>query len=36
VISGYERAGDFARLASEFDPGGKFRNAFVDALFPRA
>lgn len=34
IIAGYERAGDFARLASEFDPGGKFRNAFVEALFP--
>lgn len=32
VIAGYERGDDFARLARKFDPGGKFRNAFVDAL----
>lgn len=35
VVAGYERGDDFARLTSRFDPGGKFRNAFVDALFPR-
>ncbi|WP_243715950.1 FAD-binding protein [Actinomadura darangshiensis] len=34
VIAGYERAEDFARVASEFDPDGKFRNAFVETLFP--
>ncbi|MCP9954067.1 FAD-binding protein [Actinomadura madurae] len=32
VIAGYERGDDFARLARRSDPGGKFRNAFVDAL----
>ncbi|MFA1540824.1 FAD-binding protein [Actinomadura monticuli] len=35
VIAAYERAPDFARLARELDPAGKFRNPFVDALFPR-
>ncbi|MFB4311569.1 FAD-binding protein [Actinomadura sp. GTD37] len=34
IIAGYERAPDFARLARELDPAGKFRNPFVDALFP--
>ena len=28
-----ERAGDFGRLLERRDPGGKFRNAFVDRLF---
>jgi alditol oxidase len=27
----YERAGDFQRLLLDHDPGGKFRNPFVDA-----
>lgn len=35
VAARYDRAADFAALAGELDPGGKFRNAFVDALFPR-
>jgi xylitol oxidase len=35
VIARYERAPDFARLARELDPAGKFGNPFVDALFPR-
>jgi xylitol oxidase len=35
VAARYERAADFAGLAAALDPGGKFRNAFVDALFPR-
>jgi hypothetical protein len=35
VIACYERAPDFARLAQELDPAGKFGNSFVDALFPR-
>ena len=35
VVAGYERAGDFARLARSMDPRGTFRNAFTDALFPR-
>ncbi|WP_312032867.1 FAD-binding protein [Actinomadura latina] len=35
VIAGYECAPDFARLARELDPDGKFGNSFVDALFPR-
>jgi len=30
----YERAEDFRRLAQAQDPGGKFRNAFVEAVFP--
>ncbi|WP_181019719.1 D-arabinono-1,4-lactone oxidase [Nonomuraea typhae] len=30
----YERAADFARLRRRLDPPGKFRNAYVDALFP--
>jgi xylitol oxidase len=34
VASGYEYSGDFRRLMLEQDPGGKFRNAYVDALFP--
>ncbi|CNG15610.1 oxidoreductase [Mycobacterium tuberculosis] len=34
VVAGYERAPDFARLARDLDPAGKFGNAFVDALFP--
>ncbi|WP_433477545.1 D-arabinono-1,4-lactone oxidase [Spirillospora sp. CA-142024] len=34
IIARYERAGDFARLASKIDPAGKFRNAFLAALFP--
>jgi xylitol oxidase len=34
IIARYERAGDFARLMREYDPAGKFRNAFVDDLFP--
>lgn len=34
IIAGYERGEDFARLAQEYDPDGKFRNAFVDSLFP--
>ncbi|WP_338071338.1 FAD-binding protein [Actinomadura bangladeshensis] len=34
VIARYERAPDFARLARDMDPAGKFGNPFVDALFP--
>ncbi len=34
VIGRYSRAGDFARLMREFDPTGKFRNPYVDSLFP--
>ncbi len=30
----YEHAADFASLAAEFDPAGKFRNAFVTEVFP--
>ncbi|MFI6900745.1 D-arabinono-1,4-lactone oxidase [Nonomuraea sp. NPDC050394] len=30
----YERAAQFGRLARELDPSGKFRNSYVDALFP--
>lgn len=35
VVASYPRAGDFAGLLGRFDPGGKFRNPFVEALFPR-
>lgn len=35
IIGSYTRAADFARLLERFDPAGKFRNPFVDALFPR-
>ena len=35
IVDSYPRAGDFARLLERFDPDGKFRNPFVDALFPR-
>ena len=34
VLSSYEFRGEFRRLMSEQDPGGKFRNAYLDALFP--
>ncbi|HZP50356.1 D-arabinono-1,4-lactone oxidase [Actinocrinis sp.] len=34
IADGYERAQDFRRLMDEYDPGGKFRNAYIDALFP--
>lgn len=34
AVAGYERAGDFRRLLRTFDPAGKFRNPFVDRLFP--
>lgn len=30
VQSRYERLGDFRNLLTRFDPGGKFRNAFLD------
>lgn len=33
MIGHYECAGEFERLMREHDPAGKFRNAFVDALF---
>lgn len=29
--SRYERLGEFKQLAAEFDPGGKFRNRFLDS-----
>jgi xylitol oxidase len=34
MIGRYSRAGDFARLLRDHDPTGKFRNPFVDSLFP--
>lgn len=34
AVAGYEHAGDFARLLRTLDPAGKFRNPFVDRLFP--
>ncbi|MBS2966151.1 FAD-binding protein [Actinocrinis puniceicyclus] len=36
VAAAYERTPDFRRLMTEIDPGGKFRNAYVEALFPTA
>lgn len=30
----YDRSADFEGLLADFDPTGKFRNAFVDAYFP--
>ncbi len=36
VASEYEYAGDFRRLMAEQDPGGKFRNEYLDGLFPRS
>jgi xylitol oxidase len=35
VKASYPRADDFAGLLERIDPEGKFRNPFVDALFPR-
>ncbi|HEX3784529.1 MAG TPA: FAD-binding protein [Pseudonocardiaceae bacterium] len=34
IIARYDRAADFRRLLATFDPAGKFRNSFVDDLFP--
>jgi xylitol oxidase len=34
VIARYPRADDFARLMGTYDPAGKFRNPFVDNVFP--
>ncbi|NUS89579.1 MAG: FAD-binding protein, partial [Streptomyces sp.] len=34
VVAGYERAADFGRLLHEYDPAGKFRNPYLDRLFP--
>ncbi|MEU5031276.1 FAD-binding protein [Streptomyces milbemycinicus] len=34
VVAGYERAADFGRLLREYDPAGKFRNPYLDRLFP--
>ncbi len=34
IISGYARALDFERLMVEYDPTFKFRNEFIDDLFP--
>jgi xylitol oxidase len=36
AVAGYEHAGDFGRLLRSLDPAGKFRNPFVDGLFPAA
>lgn len=35
ALATYERAQDFSTLIDRYDPAGKFRNAFVDGLFPR-
>jgi xylitol oxidase len=34
VAAGYECAEDFRQLMAEQDPGGKFRNGYLDTLFP--
>ena len=34
AVAGYDRAGDFRELLKRRDPEGKFRNEFVDRLFP--
>ena len=34
IVENYACAGDFAALLRRFDPDGKFRNSFVDDLFP--
>ncbi|MGW0836138.1 FAD-binding protein [Streptomyces prunicolor] len=34
IVSRYERAPEFGQLLEKYDPAGKFRNAFVDSLFP--
>jgi xylitol oxidase len=34
IVATYERASDFEQLAYEFDPTSKFRNDFVNSLFP--
>jgi alditol oxidase len=36
AVAAYPRAGEFRRLLERRDQGGKFRNAFVDGLFPAA
>ena len=33
ALATYERAGDFRQLLERRDPGGKFRNEFIDRLF---
>ena len=33
ALATYERAGDFRQLLGRRDPGGKFRNEFIDRLF---
>ena len=33
ALATYERAGDFRRMLDRRDPGGKFRNEFVERLF---
>jgi len=35
ALSGYERVNDFERLLDRHDPRGKFRNRFVQQLFPK-
>jgi xylitol oxidase len=36
LAAGHERAGDFARLAAERDPAGKFGNRFLDSFLSAA
>ena len=36
ATASYPRAADFAALLERLDPGGTFRNPFVDAHFPRS
>jgi xylitol oxidase len=35
IVARYARAAEFEELARAHDPAGKFRNAFLDGLFPR-
>jgi len=32
IRAGYPRFGEFAQLMARYDPGGKFRNSFIDSI----
>jgi xylitol oxidase len=34
IIASYPRRSDFERLMAQYDPAGKFRNSFLNGLFP--
>jgi xylitol oxidase len=34
IRASYPRFGEFARLMARYDPGGKFRNSFIDSIAP--